>query len=178
MSDNEGITGTGKKGSPGKNGRKKPKTQLKGFALGFNAVLKPDPAGGIESIEERDEEFKTTGTQNVAGIIGAKDGVAADLGPSGSKKSGLHVETEYQPKSHGGREPKSGMNRGVVSPSLGTPGGALVPSSGLPSSKRQGADGSQVTDESEYDSEESSEEESEEEEEESKTEQADEEETN
>ena len=143
ISDNERTTGAGNKGPPGKNARKKPKTQLKGFALGFNAVLKPDPAGGIESIEERDEEFKATGTQNVAGILGAKDGAAADLGPSGSKKPGLHVETEYEPKSAGGRDPKSGMNRGVVSPSLGTPGGALgVASSGLPSSKRNEAGGS------------------------------------
>ena len=43
--------------------RKKPKFQLKGFALGFNAVLKNNHATEtFERIEERDEEFKTTGT--------------------------------------------------------------------------------------------------------------------
>ena len=39
--------------------RNKSKFAIKGFALGYNAVQKPDP---IEMIEERDEEFKATAT--------------------------------------------------------------------------------------------------------------------
>ena len=152
------------------NTRKKPKFQLKGFALGYNAVLK----NSVEAIEERDEEFKATGTQNVANHLagvneeGKEEGAAANQEKKGTGKAGgLYVETDYKPKlkseiQTAGTEPRSGMNRGVVSPSLGgTPGGANGGvTSTIPGSNRNRVV-SELTDESEYDSEE--EEESEEE---------------
>ena len=151
ISDNEPNIG-GKSKS-----RKRTKFQLKGFALGYNAVLKHNPADAIESIEERDEEFKATGTQNVAKLQGAAAAVGeeADFDTAAPKKPGLQVETEYKPrlpKSGSTIEPRSGMNRGMQSPSVGTPGGVLSPDN-------RNAGVSQVTDESEYDSEEESEEE-------------------
>ena len=95
---------------------------------------------------------------------GKADGEAANLDKkAAAKPGGLYVETDYKPKLKSniqtatissGNEPRSGMNRGVLSPSLGTPGGALNAgrSSGLPSSNRNRAV-SELTDESEYDSE-------------------------
>ena len=131
----------------------------------------------VEMIEERDEEFKATGTQNVANHLagdeeGKEEGATANLDKKATGKSGgLYVETDYKPKKEeiktatltAGTEPRSGMNRGVISPSLGTPGGALARhASGVPSSNRNRAV-SELTDESEYDSEEEGEESSEEE---------------
>ena len=114
-------------------------------------------------IEERDEEFKATGTQNVGRHVGGAEAdfevEAASPDPKTPVNAGgLYVETAYKPAKKGeiktaGTEPRSGMNRGVLSPSVGTPGGAAGRSSGLPSSNRNRAV-SELTDESEYDSEE------------------------